>query len=464
MTGSAQLRIARLAAAPALHRAFHWLHLHQPQLRRWQLEILRIPAPPFGEQARAAWFLERFQQLGLANPHLDAAGNALAELPSAILELGAPGQTSPGLGMSDMEMPDLGMPRPPVILISAHLDTVFPSTTSIEPTELDTRIVAPGACDNAAGLSALLGIAAALRHANLAPAVPILFAANVGEEGEGDLRGMRHLFTRSPYAPRIAAAIALEGGGSSAVVTRALASRRFRVTVTGPGGHSWTDAGAPNPILILARALIALESLDILPLNPDLIAPDAIARGSSDLGPGVYAKSRTTLNVGHISGGTSVNSIPESASALLDLRSTDPAQLGAVELNLRSALKDAVDKSGQAATVRHRPTDSPVQLEIEIIGDRPGGSLPEDSPLLATLRAVDRHLNLHTEPGLGSTDANIPLARGVPAIAIGAGGLGGGIHTLQEWYDPTGRNAALRRILLTLLDTAQLAAISSAPS
>jgi acetylornithine deacetylase/succinyl-diaminopimelate desuccinylase-like protein len=399
-TSAAQLRIARLAANPALHRAFRWLHLQQPQLRQWQLEMLRIPAPPFGEQARAAWFLERFRGLGLTNPHLDAAGNALAELP-------AEGAAVPTGG--------------PVVLLSAHLDTVFPAGTDTTPTELETRILAPGACDNAAGLSALLGLAAALRQGGLAPAVPILFAANVGEEGEGDLRGMRHLFTQSPYASRIVAAIALEGGGTSAVVTRALASRRFRVSVTGPGGHSWNDAGAPNPILLLARALLSLESLDLPNAEP-----------------------RTTLNVGYISGGTSINSIPSSATALLDLRSTDAAQLDSAELALRQTLAEWVN--------------APATLSVATIGDRPAGALPDPSPLLTTLRAVDRHLNLRTEPGLGSTDANIPLARGVPAIAIGAGGLGGGIHTLQEWYDPTGRNIALRRVLLTLLDTAQLAA------
>jgi tripeptide aminopeptidase len=412
MSAPAQLRIARLAATPAVHRAFHWLHLHQLQVRRWQLEILGIPAPPFGEQARAAWFLERFRQLGLANPHLDSAGNVLAELPG-----GAAGASTP------------------VILLSAHLDTVFPAGTATDPVEQDTRIIAPGACDNAAGLSGLLGLAAALRHAELIPAVPILFAANVGEEGEGDLRGMRHLFDGGAYASRIAGAIALEGGGTSGVVTRALASRRFRVTVTGPGGHSWIDAGAANPILMLARALLALESLDLPHGDP-----------------------RTTLNVGQISGGTSVNSIPESATALLDLRSTDPLQLEAAEAALRETLEHWVVDAPLVPTAAKVSNGlrAPA-LSIEIIGDRPGGALPTNSPLLTTLRAVDRHLNLRTETGLGSTDANVPLSRGVPAIAIGAGGLGGGIHTLQEWYDPSGRNGALRRVLLTLLDTAQLA-------
>jgi acetylornithine deacetylase/succinyl-diaminopimelate desuccinylase-like protein len=435
MTASAQLRIARLAATPAVHRAFHWLHLQQPQLRRWQLEMLRIPAPPFGEQARAAWFLERFAALGLSNCHIDDAGNALAELPAeSSPEAGAPEpalSAAKGLA-SEMWVPDAatGLPTHPLILLSAHLDTVFPGTTPVEPTELDSRILAPGACDNAAGLTALLAIAAALRHADLRPGVSILFAANVGEEGEGDLRGMRHLFARSPYAPRIAAAIAVDGAGSSAVITRALASRRFRVTITGPGGHSWIDAGTPNPIAILARALVALEAI---PLDPPDDSP---------------ADTRTTLNVGHIAGGTSINSIPESASALLDLRSTDPQQLESIASAIRSTLDDAVTP--------------PIQLSFETIGDRPCGSLPDDAPLLTTLRAVDRHLHLRTEPGLGSTDANIPLSLGVPAIALGAGGLGGGMHTLHEWYDPAGRETALRRILLTLLDTAHLAAQHSA--
>jgi acetylornithine deacetylase/succinyl-diaminopimelate desuccinylase-like protein len=323
------------------------------------------------------------------------------------------------------EKPAIPTTDSPVVLLSAHLDTIFPAATPTRPTELESRIQAPGACDNAAGLSALLGLAAAMRHAELYPAVPILFAANVGEEGEGDLRGMRHLFTQSPYATRIAAAIALEGGGSAAVITRALASRRFRVTVSGPGGHAWTNAGAPNPILLLARALLALESL-----------PTAAG-----------VEPRITLNVGHIAGGTSINSIPASATALLDLRSTDTQELAAAEAALRATLAEWIPEA---------------TLSIEVIGDRPGGALPDDSPLLTTLRAVDRHLNLRTDPGLGSTDANIPLSLGIPAIAIGSGGLGGGIHTLQEWYDPTGRNTALRRILLTLLDTANLAALARA--
>ena len=422
-TASAQRRIARLASLPAVHRAFHWLHLHQPQLRQWQLEMVRIPAPTFHESARAAWFLDRFHQLGLTDIHQDEAGNTLAELGSSIpnTEPHPPPERNPGKSAIKAQLP-------PCILLSAHLDTVFPANASLEPVEEkgSPRIFAPGICDNAAGLTALLAIAASLRHANIAPPTPILFAANVGEEGEGDLRGMRHLFERGLYRTRIVTAIALEGSGTSAVVTSALGSLRFRVIVTGPGGHSWTDAGAPNPILILSQALARIAALH-LPSTP-----------------------QTTINVGHISGGTSINSIPESATALLDIRSTDPAQLISTADQVRELIEDTVASAARQATVS-RP-----MLEIETIGDRPAATLPDHSPLLHTLRAVDRHLNLRTEPRLGSTDANIPLSKGIPAIAIGSGGAGGSIHTLQEWYDPTGRETALRRILLTLLDTANL--------
>jgi tripeptide aminopeptidase len=412
-TASAQRRIVRLAALTAVHRAFHWLHLHQPQLRQWQLEFVRIPAPPFGESTRAAWFLDRFQALGLTNVHTDDEGNVLAEL-------------SPETSSTPHHQV-----HTPCVLISAHLDTVFPESTPCEPTESpdNPRIHAPGICDNGAGLSALLAIAAALRYARITPPIPILFCANVGEEGEGDLRGMRHLFERGPYRKRIAAAIVLEGSGTSAVVTRALGSLRFRVTITGPGGHSWNDAGTPNPILMLSQALTQIAALE-LPTSP-----------------------LTTVNVGHISGGTSINSIPESVTALLDLRSTDSTQLISTATAIHQILDEIVSTFAKQNT-----TTCPPKLHIQTIGNRPAAALPDDSTLLHTLRATDRHLAIRTELRLGSTDANIPLSREIPAIAIGTGGTGGGIHTLQEWYNPTGRETALRRILLTLLDTTQITA------
>jgi acetylornithine deacetylase/succinyl-diaminopimelate desuccinylase-like protein len=399
-------RIQQLAADRAVHAAFHWLHLHEPQLRRWQMELAAIPAPPFGESQRAQWLLERFRELNLANPHIDSEGNVLGKFKNL----------SSRPERSEVE-------RPAVVLLSAHIDTVFPLGTDCTPHEDDKIIRAPGICDNAAGVTALLAIAAALQHANIQPTQTILFAGNVGEEGEGNLRGMKHLF-RSPH--NIKTAIALDGPGTDTVVTQALGSRRFRVTITGPGGHSWTDAGAPNPALALSRALIAISDLQ-LPNRP-----------------------RTTLNIGTIHAGASVNSIPQSAQSQIDTRSPDPNELLRLEVFLHRAVEDAVLAANAAAKKSHRTER--LTYTIDLIGDRPSAALPDDAPLLSTIHAVDRHLGIKTAPRLASTDANIPLALGIPAVALGAGGTGGSVHTTAEWFDPTGRELALRRILLTLLD------------
>ena len=407
MSTSEQQRLAALASHPQVHRAFRWLHLHELQLHRWQLEFLPIAAPPFGEGARAAWFCERFAELGLRQPHLDSEGNALGYLPSA-----AP---------RDQDMPAL--------LLSAHLDTVFPSGTPCLPREEGSVIHCPGACDNGAGLAALLGLAAALQHAGLTPACPILFAANVGEEGEGDLRGMRHLFAEPPFGLQVGAAVALEGAGRALVVDRALGSRRLRVTLEGPGGHSWADAGRPNPILALSAALLAVARLPLA------------------------SQPRTTLNVGRFEGGTSVNSVPSAASADLDLRSTSEFELDRLELSVLHRLSAEVD-----AEMRPYRAAERLRLRIERTGCRSVGALSPDAVLARSLRAVDRHLGIATEPRIGSTDANHPLSLGIPALAIGAGGTGGGMHTVAEWYDPTGRELALRRVLLLLLDTCSLLA------
>ncbi len=409
-------RVTAIAAQPATHRAFQWLHLQERRIQQWQAELVSIPAPPFQEDARALWFVDRFRELGLHDTQRDEAGNALAFL----------------------RPPREGQP---LVLLSAHLDTVFPAGTAIAPIQEDAILRAPGACDNGAGLAALLALAAALQQAGVQPETNILFAANVGEEAEGDLRGMRYLFQSSPFRAQIIASIALEGAGLETVVSRALGSRRFRVTVTGPGGHAWTEAGTPNPIRALAAAIVALTD-DALPKQP-----------------------RTSVNVGLIEGGTSVTSIPQRAWTLVDLRSTCEEELLVREVKLFRAVEDAVIATNQRAEGHGR-----LRFTIEKVGDRPAGELSTDSPLLATVRAVDRHLRLRTEERIGSTDANIPIALGREGIAIGAGGTAGGIHTTEEWYDSTGRELALRRVLLCLLDAAgqdfppRLAYVAAMPS
>lgn len=388
--------VARLASDRRVHQAFQWMHLQEKRILDWQTELVRIPAPPFGEQPRAAWLCERFRELGLHSVRIDAAGNALAAWPG----------TEPGR---------------PKVLLSAHIDTVFPADVRIEPDVNGMRLTAPGACDNGAGVAAMMAVAAAMLHTGLAGAREIVFAGNVGEEGEGDLRGVRHLYRDGGAG--IEAHLALDGAGYTTAVTHALGSQRWLVTVRGPGGHSWTDAGRPNPVVILSRAIARFADA-ALPASP-----------------------RTSVNVGTIEGGTAVNAIPEQAAARFDLRSIDPEQLVRLEVELHRAVEGAV----LLAADGKRPEAAGLAWSVEKIGDRPAGQLAEDTPLMGMLRAVDRHLGIRTEQRAASTDANLPLSIGVPAVCLGGGGTGGGIHTQAEWYDARGRESALRRILLLLL-------------
>ncbi|HUB30232.1 MAG TPA: M20/M25/M40 family metallo-hydrolase [Terracidiphilus sp.] len=410
-------RVTALAARRPLHAAFAWIHNHPRDIMDWQSALVAIPGPPFGEQARASWIAERFRQSGLANVHIDTIGNVIGTLP-VVNESVNPGGS--------------------VIVLSAHLDTVFPAGTTLNPTVSETngclRLSAPGACDNGAGVAGMLALVHALVECHVDLAVPVIVLANVGEEGEGDLRGVRHFYSDSPLAHRVAAHIVLDGAGADSAVTQALGSLRFQVTINGPGGHSFTDAGTPNPISALAAAL-ALVTKTQLPDEP-----------------------RTTLNIGTIRGGTSVNSIPETASSSIDFRSTGTEELTRLEVALHRAVEDAVEQANAATRAYPGRSRGPLTYVITKIGDRPAAHLPLESPILDALRSVDRHLGLRTDLRLGSTDANIPLARGIPALSIGAGGDGGGAHTLAEWYTDKDRELGLRRVLLLMLAIAEWAA------
>jgi acetylornithine deacetylase/succinyl-diaminopimelate desuccinylase-like protein len=401
-SASAHAHISQIASLRRVHEAFQWLHLKEQQILQWQMDLVAIPAPPFAERERALWLLQRFEQAGLEQAHLDDAGNVIARLPGTVAS-------------------------PDCVLLSAHIDTVFPGGTPIEIRRDSLRIEAPGACDNGSGVSGLLALATAMTRTGLAPRCDLYFVGNVGEEGEGNLRGMRHVYDHAPWRERIAAHLVLDGAGHEIAVTTALGSRRFLVTVCGPGGHSWTDAGRPNPIVVLSDAIGRLRAA----------AETAAASGV-----------RSSWNVGTIEGGSSVNAIPERAEARFDLRSTDAEELVRLEVALYRAVEDAVLAS---ATLQEKPGDPQISFEITQIGDRPAGALPEGARILGLLRAVDRHLQFRTELRTASTDANIPLSRGVEAVAIGAGGDGGGIHTRGEWYDARGRDLGLRRVLLLLL-------------
>lgn len=403
LTHSAFSRIGQLASLPRVHAAFQWFHLHDRRMMQWQQELVSIAAPPFGEGKRAEWLAERFRELKLERVEIDAEGNVLGCYP---------GNRSPA--------------GERCVMLSAHIDTVFPIHTPITPLVEHNRLEAPGACDNGAGVAGILAMAAALGSCGIELPCDLLFAGNVGEEGEGDLRGMRYLYGASPWGERIGANVVLDGAGCEVVVTQGLGSRRYLVTVKGPGGHSWTDAGTPNPIVVLSRAITTMSEF-ALPASP-----------------------RTTLNIGTVEGGSSVNSIPEFAAARFDLRSVEADQLVRLEVELHRAVEDAVLIANERMGSNKAGLE-PVQFLIERIGDRPAGRLSDNSLLLEALHAVDRHLGIRTEPRVASTDANIPLSLGIPALSIGAGGDGGGIHTRGEWYDASGRELALKRILLLLL-------------
>lgn len=393
---SAQKEIARIAEMRSVHAAFSYLHNQEMEFRRWQRELTEIPAPPFGEAARSEWLLQRFTALGLENVQRDDLGNVLGFLHNAAA---------------------------PLIGISAHLDTVFPQGTALQTREEGNRLYGPGISDNAAGVTALLAVANALKRTQLKPATNILFIGNVGEEGEGNLRGMRHLFAASAWRGAIQSLLVIDGAGTDTYVNQALGSRRFEITFRGPGGHSWSDFGVPNPIVLLSRALARFSEVQ---------APES---------------PRTTFNVGVISGGTSVNSIPESATARVDLRSASMEELQKLEDRLRECVAEA----WREAPLSHRSGELKVTLAIENIGDRPAAELPKDARILQFVRAADKHLRIESFPRLASTDANVPLALQIEATTIGAGGDGGGAHTLREWFDCSNRDLGLKRILLVLL-------------
>jgi tripeptide aminopeptidase len=271
-------------------------------------------------------------------------------------------------------------------------------------------------------------VARALHAAKIKPERTILFAANVGEEGEGNLRGMRALI--DAYRAKLRAAIVLDGSGIDHVTTKALASKRLEVVITGPGGHSWSDFGMPNPINALVRGSVRFINTKV-PASP-----------------------RTTFNLGQVEGGTSVNSIPYEAKLKVDLRSENEDEIARMETALRecvaTGVKDEMDNSRDRSRGK-------LEWKVNLIGSRPGGDLAADSPLLAALRSADEFVGNRSRLERSSTDANIPLSMGIDAIAVGAGGNGGGAHSLQEWYEPAGREIGLKRVLLTLLGVSGLA-------
>jgi len=394
-----------LPANTQVRAALGWFAANISWVNDQQARLTGIAAPPFQESERAAAVKALLAEVGLS-VEADKTGNVIGEL----------------RGANEKE----------IIIVAAHLDTVFPAGTDVKVHREGTRMSAPGISDNGAGLAALLALARAVHSAHLRPQRTILFVADVGEEGEGNLRGMRALV--EAYRARLKAVVVLDGSGTDHVTTRALASRRLEALVTGPGGHSWSDFGMPNPINALVRGSVRFINTKV-PATP-----------------------RTTFNIGQIEGGTSVNSVPHEARLKLDIRSESEEELVRLDSALRECIAAGVRDEMESARDRSK---GKLEWKVELLGSRPGGELKPDSPLLAALRAADEFVGNQSRLERSSTDANIPLSLGIDAIAIGAGGNGGGAHSLQEWYDSAGRELGLKRALLTVLGISGIVAEKS---
>nr|HEV7954101.1 M20/M25/M40 family metallo-hydrolase [Candidatus Acidoferrales bacterium] len=384
--------------------AMEWLTKNVSSITEEQARITEIAAPPFKEAERAAYMKKALAGIGL-RVRTDEVGNVVGEL----------------AGTSENE----------IVLITAHMDTVFPEGTDVHVKRERGMLYAPGISDNGAGLATLLGVARAISESKVANRRTIIFAADVGEEGEGNLRGIRRLV--EDYGKKLSAVIALDGASTDYVVTQALASRRIEIILSGPGGHSWTDFGAPNPIDALARGIARFLKTIEVPGSP-----------------------RTTFNIGEIEGGGSVNSIPARAAIKVDIRSEQERDISRVEAALRDAIKSGMQEEMAASNARGVATAGAagIEMQLKLLGSRPGGDLVAGSPLLQSVMDADRFLGNRSRMERSSTDANIPLSEGIPAISIGGGGTAGGAHTLGEWFDPAGREMGLKRVLLTVLSAA----------
>ena len=362
-----------------------------------QVELTEIPSPPFGEEARGRRMAELLEEAGLPELETDRVGNVVGLRPG--LEDGRP------------------------IVISAHLDTVFPTGTDLTVRTDDGVLRGPGISDDGRGLAALIALARALSKADVSTRRPILFVATVGEEGSGDLRGVRHIFREGGPAHDASGFISLDGAGIRTVVNRGLGARRFRITLRGRGGHSWVDWGVPNPIHALGRAVGALAAWPP-PTSPLL-----------------------SLTVSRWGGGTSVNTIPGEAWAELDLRSASEQQLAVAEERARAILGRALEEENSGAAADEDRLD----LDFTLIGDRPAAATSADSPLVEAASAATRALDVEPNLVASSTDANLPMSLGIPAITLGAGGKAGEAHTLEEWYQNTGGPEGVCRALYTVL-------------
>jgi tripeptide aminopeptidase len=385
-----------------LHResvlaAFRYIDSRTSAITEEQIRICSIPAPPFGEAERARYLLNRFREIGLAETSIDAEGNCL------------------GLWR--------GKAPAPLLVVSAHLDTVFPPSTDFTVKNQRGRLLGPGIADDGCGIVALLSLPEALIAGSIQTEGSILLVGTVGEEGEGNLRGVRYLFGSGAWAGNIDAFISFDGSDLERITNGAIGSRRYRVCLRGPGGHSWGDFGVANPIHAIGAAIARLTTFPTSS-NP-----------------------RTTFNVGRIEGGSGTNVIPTEASMYVDLRSESIDALQHLDAFFRRAVLESVGDENSA----RRRSGRPLELDMQLIGERPLGETPVDSLLVRLAQEATIAVGGRPRLDRSSTDSNIPISMGVPAITLGAGGYSGGTHTLEEWYDPRDRELGLKRSVLLAL-------------
>jgi tripeptide aminopeptidase len=379
-----------LLQQPAIKAAFDAAQQNEARIIQEQVELCEIAAPPFKEAARAAVMKRKFEEAGLKNVRIDKVGNVIGE--------------RPGLA-----------PRPNLVM-AAHLDTVFPPETNVKTTRAGAVIRGPGIGDDCRGLVVLLGVARALDAGKVQTAGTITFVADVGEEGLGDLRGVRYLFNEGMKG-QIDKFVSFDGSGFG-IDHIAVGSFRYRVTFKGPGGHSFGAFGLVNPIHALGRAVAKIADFQV-PTDP-----------------------KVTFNVGRIGGGTSVNSIAYEAWLEMDMRSADAAALAVVQANFKKVIDQAVVEENK------RWGKGTITVTNELVGDRPAGRTPRESAIVQAAVSVTTAMGFPVELGEGSTDSNLPISLGIPAITVGGGGKGSGAHSLDESFDPTDSWKGTQRAVL----------------
>jgi len=394
--------IEALRADPKVQVAMNHIVSLEPRHRADLIELTEIPAPPFMEEQRAARFAELLREAGLTDVRIDEEGNAVGRRP--------------------------GKGGKRIVAYTGHLDTVFPEGTDVTVRFDDDRMYAPGIGDNTRGLVVVLGVLRAMQHADIETDADILFVGNVGEEGLGDLRGVKHLFRDG--AEPIDAMIAVDGGESDRIVYGGVGSHRYRVTFSGPGGHSWGAFGTANPHHALGRA-IALFDMNAVAITTE--------------------GEKSSYNVGRIGGGTSVNSVPFESWAEIDIRSGDQAKIDAIDAILQAAVEQALQEENA-----ERTRGPELTVDVERVGTRPAAKGDVNSPLVQRALAATTALGFEPKLRISSTDSNLPISKGIPAVTMSRGGVGGDAHAPSEWWQNTQGHLGIQIGLLTLLAEAGL--------